>query len=244
MQAIRRHGFWGLVATAALALIMVGTDAAPSQPEVTSGEAPVVATRPAQVAPPTSLPMEDGVAVLPAWDGTPRRFVFAEAEEPMRLIEGVETIERPGAVQRIIIPRLHLDAEVVQSGVEQVDGALRYATPNFVVGQYGGINPGEGSNVVLAGHVGTRDGSGGSVFRDLRLLERGDAVEVHTKDGAVQYVVDEIRHVGSEALGVMQPTSREQVTLITCRRCNVDCERLVVVAIPAPEAEGVEAPVA
>ena len=44
MQAIRRHGFWGLVATAALALIMVETDAAPSQPEVAGSDAPVASS--------------------------------------------------------------------------------------------------------------------------------------------------------------------------------------------------------
>lgn len=234
MRAIRKYGFWGAMASAGLVLVMLGTDAAPAA--LTPSEAPVVRTRPVQAIPTADLPTENGVPVLPAWDGTPRSFVFETVAEPVPLIEAVAEIVRPGAVQRLVIPSINLDSSVEQQGLEQVDGELHYRTPDFVVGQYGGYNPGEGGNVVLAGHVGTRDGSGGSIFRDLQHVAKGDAVQVFTAEGLRVYVVSEIIHVSSDAVEVMHPSGREQVTLITCRLCNVDCERLVVVAVPRGEA--------
>ena len=98
---------------------------------------------------------------------------------------------------------------------------------------------------MLAGHVGTRDGSGGHIFRDLQHLQPGDAVEIHTAQGVRHYVVAEILHVDADAVQVMAPSDREQVTLITCRLCNIDCDRLVVVAVPRSEDEpGEGSPVA
>ena len=231
------------MAAAALLLVMVGTDAAPAETRV--GESTVVGIRPLQPIPAATLPTENGVPVLPAWDGTPRRFVFETVTEATPLIEDAEVIERPGAVQRLVIPAIKLDSDVARQGIEQVDGELRYRTPNFVVGQYGGFNPGEEENVVLAGHVGTRDGSGGHIFRDLQHLQPGDAVEIHTAQGVRHYVVAEILHVDADAVQVMAPSDREQVTLITCRLCNIDCDRLVVVAVPRSEDEpGEGSPVA
>lgn len=238
MRAIRKHGLWGMIAVSALLLLMLGTDAAAA--DATPSGSPVVRTRALQPIPAASLPTENGVPVLPAWDGTPRTLVFETVAEPTPLIENVATIERPGEVQRLVIPSINLDSDVVRQGIEKVGGELHYGTPNLVVGQYGGFNPGEGENVVLAGHVGTRDGSGGHVFRELQQVQRGDRVEVYTAQGLQIYVVDEIRHVGGEAVEVMAPTNREQITLITCRLCNVDCERLVVVAVPQREDDALE----
>ena len=242
MRAIRQHGLWGAIAAAALVLVMLGTDASPAATAPT--DAVVVRTRALQAIPTADLPTENGVPVLPAWDGIPRSFVFETAEESVALIKAVEEIVLPGAVQRLVIPAINLDTDVERQGIQQVDGDLRYQTPKFVVGQYGGSNPGEGENVVLAGHVGTRDGSAGNVFRDLQNVQPGDAIQIHTARGVREYVVQEIRHVGSEAVEVMQPSGQEQVTLITCRLCNVDCERLVVVAVPREPDRAGETPTA
>ena len=50
-----------------------------------------------------------------------------------------------------------------------------------------------------------------------------------------RYVVTDVLHVDAESVGVMESTGNEQVTLITCRLCNVEWERLVVVAVPKRE---------
>ena len=70
------------MAAAALLLVMVGTDAAPAETRV--GESTVVGIRPLQPIPAATLPTENGVPVLPAWDGTPRRFVFETVTEATR----------------------------------------------------------------------------------------------------------------------------------------------------------------
>ena len=98
MRAIRQHGLWGAIAAAALVLVMLGTDASPAATAPT--DAVVVRTRALQAIPTADLPTENGVPVLPAWDGIPRSFVFETAEESVALIKAVEEIVLPGAVQR------------------------------------------------------------------------------------------------------------------------------------------------
>ena len=55
MRAIRQHRASGAIAVAALALIMVGTDAPPSETDA-SGAAPVLRTRAVQAIPASSSP--------------------------------------------------------------------------------------------------------------------------------------------------------------------------------------------
>ena len=54
--------------------------------------------------------------MLPAWDGTPRRFVFETVTEATPLIEDAEVIERPGAGNRLVIPAIKLDSDVARQG--------------------------------------------------------------------------------------------------------------------------------
>lgn len=67
---------------------------------------------------------------------------------PLHLIEGDDRIVRPGTAQRLVIPKITLDAPVVAVGTELRDGEWVYDIAEQVVGQYAG------SNVVLAGYVG------------------------------------------------------------------------------------------
>jgi LPXTG-site transpeptidase (sortase) family protein len=172
---------------------------------------------------------------MPAWDRTLRRFEFELADGTTPLIEDAAIISPPGHGQRLVIPAISLDSDVERKGLQLVDRELRYETPTHIVGQYGGGNPGEGSNIVPARHVGTRDGSGGHIFRNLQLLATGDAIELLTAAGTRHYVVSEVRHVGADATDVMEPGRADRVALITCHLCNVDCEQLVVVATPRSE---------
>ncbi|MEE9277770.1 MAG: sortase [Dehalococcoidia bacterium] len=237
MAAIRKHWFWGSIALVSLLLVMVGLDARPAN-SMDSATKPMVRTRPLHVETATAgLPREHGVPVLPATQEQPREFTFVAAESPVRLLPETDRIQLPGSVQRLVIPAISLDSEVVQVGLVAEGGTLQYETANFVVGQYRGVNPGQGDNVVLAGHVGTRNGQGGQVFRDLRKLELGDRLETYTDIGMTEYVVTEIRFVEPTATEIMAPTKGERLTLITCRNCNVDCQRLVVIAEPVRREE-------
>ncbi len=233
MDSIRRIGFWPIGIAAVFVALMIGLDAQPGDPRAVETDAPVLVTRAVTAPMPIDeLSVEDGQPVLPAEQSEPTRFEFVVVEAPTPLVEGVEEIERPGAVQRVTIPRIGLDTDVAAVGLVAKGGELRYETPNFVPGQYSGVNPGEGSNVVIAGHVATHENAGGQIFGNLHKLILGDTISIETEEGLLEYVVSEIRFVGSTAVEIMEPTPSEQLTLITCRVCNVDCQRLVVIAKP------------
>lgn len=232
MGWIRRRWFESAVLATALLLVMVGVDAAPAQPADEAPAALGVATRAVTPTPSLAdLPQENGQPVLPAEQDGPRVLRFVRGD-PVRLIADADRVEQPGAVRRLTIPTIGLASEVVQVGLVSEGGNLRYETANFVVGQYRGVNPGSNGNVILAGHVSTRDGRGGSIFRNLHQLELGDTVIVATDRREIEYVVSEIRFVGANAVEVMEPAGREQLTLVTCRGCNTNCQRLVVIALP------------
>ena len=176
--------------------------------------------------------MEDGTPVLAEQGDAPQQIVFEVADEPIRLIDDADAISRPGAIQRLVIPRIGLDSPVAQLGITRRDGEPVYETVAYLPGQYRGTNPGEGGNVVVAGHVATRDDADGHIFQNLHDLDLGDEIEAHTDDAALRYTVTEIRVLPRDAVEVMAPTAGERLTLITCRSCNIGCDRLVVIAEP------------
>jgi sortase A len=69
--------------------------------------------------------------------------------------------------------------------------------------------PGEPGNVGLAGH---RD----TFFRALRNIRGGDLIVLTTPRGEFQYSVVSIKVVKPKALDVLDPTSEEILTLVTC----------------------------
>ena len=100
------------------------------------------------------------------------------------------------------IPRLGLSAIVVE-GVEERELKLG---PGHIRGT---SLPGDGGNVGVAGH---RD----TVFRPLRLIRRGDAINVTAHEREYQYKVVSLRIVEPEDIRVLYPTGHETLTLVTC----------------------------
>ncbi len=78
------------------------------------------------------------------------------------------------------------------------------------IGHYQGSRyPGEGGNVVLAGHR-------QSVFRNLKYIEVGDTVEFRTTFGIFVYRISEIKITHRDDKSILQPTQEEILTLYTC----------------------------
>lgn len=100
------------------------------------------------------------------------------------------------------IPRLGLSSVVVEGAGER---ELRLG-PGHIPGT--GL-PGEGGNIGIAGH---RD----SLFRPLRLIRRGDRIELATTQRAFHYRVVSTRIVSPEDVNVLRPNGAESLTLITC----------------------------
>lgn len=125
----------------------------------------------------------------------------------------------PDQAVRVQIPRLNVDAPVVQgTGWEQLKKG---------VGQHiGSANPGQNGNVVLSAHNDVY----GELFRHLDQLQPGDNVIVYTQQRQHVYVVDRTVIVEPTAVEVMASTGNPTVTLISCYPYLIDSQRIVVFA--------------
>lgn len=111
----------------------------------------------------------------------------------------------------------------------------------FAVGHHNTSgNPGEGRNIVLAGHNNTQ----GAVFRCLNELRPGDEVILFTEDSEFHYQVQKkfiIPYLGAKTEGDAKlqayaaPTPTEIVTLISCWPYATNAHRIVVIAVPSSE---------
>lgn len=148
-----------------------------------------------------------------------------EAEIPPSLRPLVQSlpalaIPTPGPEQArsIHIPALwEYPAPVVQGdGWEQLKRG---------VGQHlGTANPGENGNMVLSAH----NDIFGELFRDLSQLKPGDEILVLTATRELLYKVTGLRIVEPTDVGVMEPTVKPTITLISCYPYLVDNQRIVV----------------
>lgn len=120
---------------------------------------------------------------------------------------------------RIVIPRIGVDAPITTKGMGANGGMEPPDGPEDVAWYGFTARPGSGSNAVFSAHV-DYHGYGPAVFADLKKLEKGDLVEVHTADGAVyRYEVTLSLSYPAETApfeDIVGPTSREVITLITC----------------------------
>jgi sortase A len=82
------------------------------------------------------------------------------------------------------------------------------------VGHFNGSRfPGEGSNVVLAGHR-------NSVFKGLKDVLVGDTIVLNTTYGKYVYKISEIKIIKANDNSIVQPMSSEKLTLYTCYPFN------------------------
>jgi len=118
-----------------------------------------------------------------------------EAPVPVKL--------EPGAlIGRIEIPDAGVSAMVVEStGGDELRRAVGHIE--------GTALPGKTGNAAFAGH---RD----TFFRGLRDIKKDDRIELITLYGAYEYVVDSIKVVGPDDIGVLDTSKEPILTLVTC----------------------------
>jgi LPXTG-site transpeptidase (sortase) family protein len=164
-----------------------------------------------------------------------------------QIVSPIPTNQTPheSTVSRVIIPSIGVDSKVVEVGwdVEQQNNqaVAVWQVAEYAVGQHrGSANPGEGSNVVLAGHV----GGYGKVFKDLFYVKPGDQITLYSGGQQYLYTVQERLLVTEEGVSAEQhaanaqliaPTDHEVVTLVTCwpaKGPDRFTQRVVVRAIP------------
>ena len=180
---------------------------------------------------PTRLPTATTVP-LPTLPPAPTRVVLPT---PTPRPTPVSPLPAPGLPVHLVIPSIKVDTSVVElSMIVDDTGELVWDTVPFVAGYYGitGL-AGAPANVLLSGHVTTRDR--GNVFRDLHLMRPGEPIVVYTADGQFTYRVAELRLVKPWEVEVLAPTTQPRLTLVTCAgeydfRTRNFSERLVVIA--------------
>lgn len=155
-------------------------------------------------------------------------------------------------VARVSIPSIGVDSKVVEVGwdVEKLKNGQEVAVwqvAKYAVGQHrGSANPGEGGNVVLAGHV----GGYGKVFKDLFYVNPGDQITLYSNGQQYLYTVEQRLVVTEEGVSaetqavnaaLIAPTDHEVVTLVTCwppSGPHKFSQRIIVRAVPlAPSFE-------
>jgi sortase A len=122
--------------------------------------------------------------------------------EPSISPKGGPAAATDGLIGRIEIPRLLLSAIVVEG--------INRTTLRRVVGHIPGTAlPGEAGNVGLAGH---RD----TLFRGLKDLRIRDEIQFSTLSGDFKYLVESLRVVEPDNVGVLAPSGEKVLTMVTC----------------------------
>ncbi len=143
-------------------------------------------------------------------------------------------------ITRIRIPTIGVDAPVVVKGLDAGRRMMAPDLPDQVAWYDFTALPGQGSNIVLAGHV-DFVGVGPAVFWDLWRLRVGDVVELELGDGRVsRYRVtglETVEEVRAPVERIVGSTSEERLTLITCAGNYNPAtgrydQRLIVTAVP------------
>jgi len=135
----------------------------------------------------------------------------------------VNSVTQAGVANRLVIPKLNLDAPVMLAPIENQTWKVSHL--GQAVGHLEGTAPpGANSNIVLVGHITLAAGVYGP-FAGLAQLASGDEVIVYEGDKAFRYVIDGYELVERTAVEVTHPTSSGQITLITCSNWNRDANR-------------------
>ena len=161
--------------------------------------------------------------------------------------------DQRATISRIVIPSIEVDSKVVEVGweVQQQGGqpVAVWQVAEYAVGQHrGSANPGQGDNIVLAGHV----GGYGKVFKDLFYVKPGDQITIYSAGQQYLYTVRDRLLVTEEGVSAEQhaanaqliaPTGQELVTLVTCwppKGPEKFTQRVIVQAVPftAPRSAG------
>lgn len=132
----------------------------------------------------------------------------------------------PSTITRIVAPAIALDKKVIEVGwtVQLIDGqeVAVWDVDKYRVGHHqGSSNPGDGGNIVLAGH------SGGYAypFNDIYYLKPDDVIELYANDQVYEYRVSDhilVDEVGQplekrlENAQYIEPTGEEMITMVAC----------------------------
>ncbi len=135
----------------------------------------------------------------------------------------VQTVAVGDGIARIVIPRLSLDAIVVELADMQDNESLKKG-PGHIKGT---AYPGQVGNCVISGHRTTY----GAPFRNINELEPGDDIILETAAGDYTYKVTETRIVQPTDLSVLEQGTDKRVTLTACHPWYSASQRIIVIGV-------------
>ncbi|MBM4429717.1 MAG: sortase [Chloroflexi bacterium] len=218
-----------LAAAMSLLLSQAGERQGAGQAGPSSGVGQVISPLVVSTAPPPTLLLGPTAAAAATW-----------LPPPTPIATAGPLAQRASAPQRIVIPRVALDAPVVPVGWQVIQAGNevygRWHTVADAVGHHrGSADPGQLGNCVLSAHS---SDAGGALFRRLDELVSGDAVELYTVDGQrhtyiVQTLVtlDESGATAAEKrehARWLDSTDEPMLTLVTCWPAWSYTHRLIV----------------
>jgi sortase A len=211
-----------------------------STPTATPTPLPTATEAPPQSPTPNSTPQPS--PFLPTASATPTPLPTLT---PLPTSTPTPTPVRPPAHSpptRIVIPKIGVDAEVVEVGWKLVNQTGEMVSVWETADNAAGFHktsayPGNPGNTVLSGHHNIK----GEVFRYLVDLEPGDEVILYAEGREYRYTVEdnfilqekgvsaEQRHLNAQWIA---PTEDERLTLVTCWPYWTNTHRVIVVAKP------------
>ena len=169
--------------------------------------------------------------------------IIAPEEEIDEIEDESDTTPIADIPDRIIIPKINLDAPVVvakrfKTSIDE-DEFIQYLVPEKYAGGFHEHSAPLGSigNTVISGH----HNAYGEVFANLDQVEVGDIINLYSNGDQYQYIVanamileerDQPLEVKIENARWILPSKDERVTLVTCYPHDSNTHRLILVAIP------------
>lgn len=144
--------------------------------------------------------------------------------------------EDPGKISQfeLSIPKIGVSVPVIPNvdggKKSSYDTALTSGVAHFV----GTALPNSGSNIFIFGHSSSIMGTGkyDKVFAKLNNLVVGDEITILYNGNTYKYTVSSKNIIQPQDTSVLEPTMKEQLTLMTCWPIGTDQKRLVVIAKP------------
>jgi len=150
---------------------------------------------------------------------------------PAETVPPVEAVPEGEPTARIVIPKIGVDKIVVE-GVSLRD--LKKGPGHFPETPL----PGQEGNAAIAGHRTTY----GAPFHRIDELVAGDEIIVETVQGEFRYIVSEQLIVAPTAVEVLEDKGDDRLTLTACHPKYSARQRIIVVALLAPEVEALPRP--
>jgi len=152
----------------------------------------------------------------------------------------------PGSPTHIVIPAIAVDSPVVEVGLHTIYSGDRlvsqWETADYAVGfNRTSALPGKRGNTVMSGH----NNINGEVFRNLSNVHAGDTIRVFVGRSEFRYVVTQKLLLRESGVSPQQqqlnalwiaPTADERLTLVSCWPYSSSTQRLIVIAVPKPNA--------